>query len=179
MPFDNIKEFNELQEFINDIYALKYIIRYNNLPKISEESVAEHSFFVASLVLKLHEDYEFNLEKALKMAITHDYVEIYISDVPRNVKNRYPVLNEALEAVESQAWKDLFPQFSSLNKEFEAKQTNESLIVKLADSLSIIQYTYSEVKLGNEGYMKSVFDGTTTQVIQLLNGIEKLKRKKE
>ena len=169
----------DIQHFLNDIYSLKHIIRYNNMPKIVNESVAEHSFFVASIVLKLHELYEFDLKKALIMAITHDYVEIYISDVPRNVKNKYPLLNEALEKVERQAWQDLFPEFNSFNEEFESKQTTESLIVKLADSLSIIQYTYSEVKLGNEGYMKQVYDKTLSQVEKTFEGIQNLRRKND
>lgn len=168
----------KIELYLDNIYTLKHIIRYNTVPKIVKENVAEHSFFVSSIVLKLYEDYDFELEKALIMAITHDYVEIYISDVPRNVKNKYPLLNKTLENVERQAWKDLFPQFNDYNVEFETQETNESLIVKLADSLSIIQYSQSEVKLGNSGYMRNVYDFTKANVDEYFKKIEYMKRDK-
>lgn len=169
----------EIKEFMSDIYALKYIIRYNNTPKIQNESVAEHSFFVASIILKLYEEYDFDLTKALIMSITHDYVEIYISDVPRNVKDRFPALNESLNIVESQAWRTFFPQFEKLIEEFEDKKTKEAKIVKLADSLSILQYTKTEVKLGNEGYMKLIYDTVQPQVKEDLKEIEEFRRKEK
>ena len=170
---------DKVEEFLNSIYALKYIIRYNNLPKISNESVAEHSFFVSSITLKLSELYEFNLETALTMAITHDYVEIFISDVPRNVKDKYPSLNETLALVERQAWVDKFPEYNSLNEEFEAKETDESKIVQLADSLSVLQYVYTEVNLGNEGYMLDVFYSVSEIIKEKFMAIEYMEKSYE
>ena len=48
-----------LSDFVDDVYILKALTRYNNKFKIISESVAEHSYFVAVLTLKLHDDYEF------------------------------------------------------------------------------------------------------------------------
>jgi len=171
-----MKSFEDIEQYLDEIYSLKHIIRYNNIPKIVQESVAEHSFFVTSIVLKLYEEYEFDIEKALIMAITHDYVEIFISDVPRNVKNKYPLLRDTLKTVEQQAWIDLFPQFAKYNQEFEEKKSRESLIVKLADSLSIVQYSLVEVKLGNIDYMKKVNDGLMLNIDDMLTEVEDIKR---
>jgi len=84
-----MKKKTVIENFLNEIYILKHIIRYNTVPKISHESVAEHSFFVTAIVLELHKYYDFDLEKALTMAVVHDFCETHISDVPRNVKNKY------------------------------------------------------------------------------------------
>ena len=45
----------KFKKFTDKIYTLKALTRYNNKFKIISESVAEHSFFVAIFVLKLHE----------------------------------------------------------------------------------------------------------------------------
>ena len=37
----------DVESKLNEIYRLKSIVRYNNRPKLSEETVAEHSFYVA------------------------------------------------------------------------------------------------------------------------------------
>lgn len=44
-----------------DMYNLDYIVRYSNVPRIKNETVAAHSFFVALEVYKLYEEYEFDL----------------------------------------------------------------------------------------------------------------------
>ena len=48
-------------EYYNKIYRLEYIIRYSNVPRIHDESVASHSFFVAAILMKLNDDYDFDL----------------------------------------------------------------------------------------------------------------------
>ena len=42
-----------LSDFVDDVYILKALTRYNNKFKIISESVAEHSYFVSVLTLKL------------------------------------------------------------------------------------------------------------------------------
>ena len=52
--------------------------RYNNRIKLKNESIAEHSFFVAYNVIKIGYDYnipEYIINKAVAMAITHDFAE--------------------------------------------------------------------------------------------------------
>ena len=62
------------------IYNLDYIIRYSNVPRIKDETVAAHSFFVAMEVYQLREKYVFNLDKAIHIALCHDLPETYIDD---------------------------------------------------------------------------------------------------
>ena len=60
---------------LNNIYRMKHIIRYSNIQRISNENIAEHSFFVAANILELSKEYEFNIGKALQMAIVHDILK--------------------------------------------------------------------------------------------------------
>lgn len=166
----------EIKSFIDEIYILKHIIRYNTVPKISQESVAEHSFFVAAIVLELHKFYKFDLTKTLIMAIVHDFCETHVSDVPRNVKNKYKKLAEVLAEVEHDVWQDIYPEYAKCIEEMEAKQTIEAKIAQIADALSVLQYSKAEVKLGNEGYMKQVYEYTDKTMEARFNEIEEYKR---
>lgn len=164
----------EINHFITEIYGLKHIIRYNNIPKITNESVAEHTFFVTAIVLKLNNYYKFNLEKALVMATIHDFIETYISDIPRNVKNKYKKLNDVLVEVEKDAWNDIYPEYKIYIDELEENKTIEAKIVNLADTLSVLQYSSTEVKLGNEGYMKQVFIDINKKINKNIENINKM-----
>ena len=171
-----MKKKTVIENFLNEIYILKHIIRYNTVPKISHESVAEHSFFVTAIVLELHKYYDFDLEKALTMAVVHDFCETHISDVPRNVKNKYARLKDVLAEVESGVWKDIYPEYAPLVEELEARVTVEAKIVNLADLLSVMQYSRSEVKLGNEGYMKCVFEESSALISSRFKEIKDFKK---
>ena len=53
---------NDIATFARDIDTLRSLIRYQNCNRLVNESVAEHSFYVASFVMKLREYYNFDLE---------------------------------------------------------------------------------------------------------------------
>mgnify|MGYP003333497098 FL=1 len=108
-----------LSDFVNDVYTLKALTRYNNKFKIISESVAEHSYFVSVLTLKLHDDYEFNLEKALKMSLIHDIPELHLSDVTHDVKRNFPKLADEVVKAEYVIMKERYPQWYDTFKHFE------------------------------------------------------------
>ena len=108
-----------LSDFVDNIYTLKALTRYNNKFKIISESVAEHSFFVAVLVLKMHDDYKFNLEKALKMGLIHDVPELHLSDVTHDVKRNFPKLAKEVTNAEYVIMRDKYPNWYESFKEFE------------------------------------------------------------
>lgn len=148
----------ELIDYINRIYILKHLIRYNNTSHIKNESVIEHLGFVTLITYKLHDYYDFNLEKALVMSITHDLTEIEITDIPHNVKRNYPELKNAIKSSEERAWSKVGGEkLKIINEEFNNESSVEGLIVQLADVLSCIQYSQSEMTLGNKGYMAVVY----------------------
>lgn len=158
------------KHFMNNLkphYILRDIKRYNNSFKIKEESVAEHCFFVALILFHLKDRFEFDLDKALKMAIIHDLPEIYITDIPHNVKKKFPYLGKIIKQVEVDTMlNDIFDgKYLKLFQEFEDGISIESRIVQLADAYSVLLYAENEVKLGNDG-MKIIREDTKERISQ-------------
>ena len=166
-----------LSDFVDNIYTLKALTRYNNKFKIISESVAEHSFFVAVLVLKMHDDYKFNLEKALKMGLIHDIPELHLSDVTHDVKRNFPQLAKEVTKAEFVIMRNKYPNWYSTFKSFEDQDSVEALVVKMADNLSCVQYASAEMDLGNKGYMKDVAQSAGKRVMECERKLKKYRRK--
>lgn len=141
--------------FYEKVYRLAYIIRYSNVPRVKDESVAEHSFFVASLVMELHDKYFFDLGKALQTAISHDMPESETNDISWEIKQRYPEIKEVLSRAEETFAKKM-PISVQKGLKFFQEDTIETKIVMFADAIQCYQYSANEVSLGNRGYMESV-----------------------
>tara|TARA_B100001113_G_scaffold338340_1_gene320412 strand:+ start:587 stop:1123 length:537 start_codon:yes stop_codon:yes gene_type:complete len=165
-----------LSDFVDDVYILKALTRYNNKFKIISESVAEHSYFVAVLTLKLHDDYDFDLEKALKMSLIHDIPELHLSDVTHDVKRNFPKLASEVVKAEYVIMEERYPQWYDTFKHFEDQDSPEALAVKMADNLSCVQYATAEMELGNKGYMKEVATNAAKRVMQCEADLQKYRR---
>lgn len=141
------------------VYNLKFIQRYSITPRITNETVAEHSFFVATYVMELYKDYKFDLNKAVQMAIIHDFAESFIGDITLSTKTMCPDLVEAVSNAEKEVMFQNFPSFIyELYREYEQRTSVESLIVKLADTMQVKQYAGNEIELGNNSItMRSIF----------------------
>lgn len=141
------------------VYNLKFIQRYSITPRITNETVAEHSFFVATYVMELYKDYKFDLNKAVQMAIIHDFAESFIGDITLSTKTMCPDLVEAVSNAEKEVMFQNFPSFIyELYREYEQRTSVESLIVKLADTMQVKQYAGNEIELGNNSVtMRSIF----------------------
>ncbi len=131
------------------IYRLAFINRYTNVVRIRNEDVAQHSFFVAAIILKLHEEYDFDLGKALQAAISHDITEADLSDVTHDVKQRFPQLAEEISIAESSAIKEYPQAVQDGFSEFENPSSVAGMIANLADIMQVEQYIESEISLGN------------------------------
>lgn len=141
------------------VYNLKFIQRYSITPRITNETVAEHSFFVATYVMELYKDYKFDLNKAVQIAIIHDFAESFIGDITLSTKTMCPDLVEAVSNAEKEVMFQNFPSFIyELYREYEQRTSVESLIVKLADTMQVKQYAGNEIELGNNSItMRSIF----------------------
>lgn len=141
------------------VYNLKFIQRYSITPRITNETVAEHSFFVATYVMELYKDYKFDLNKAVQMAIIHDFAESFIGDITLSTKTMCPDLVEAVSNAEKEVMFQNFPSFIyELYREYEQRTSVESLIVKLADTMQVKQYAGNEIELGNNSItMRGIF----------------------
>ncbi|MCF7615639.1 MULTISPECIES: YfbR-like 5'-deoxynucleotidase [Bacillus] len=162
------------------ILGLGEIIRYNNRPKIKHENVAEHTFYVITTVLKICQMYnidDYIKLKALEFAAVHDIPEIFLGDVPYDTKVDNPDLTEILEQAEVASLKKNMPEYAEAYEQFlkeEKEGTIAYLIVKLADTVSVLQYSNSEIELGNKTkQMKSINDGAQERVLNLIERLEK------
>lgn len=163
-----------LSDYMINIDKLRNLVRYQNAPRVSEETVAEHSFFVAAYVLKLHNYYNFDLKKALSIAILHDYAEVFISDIPHPIKKQFPVIEDCLKEAENKIIKEhISDDFSNWLSEFNNINTAEGCIVSLADILSVISYSKYEIELGNSKYMKDVLEKAIKRAEYMFTACEK------
>lgn len=168
----------ELDEFMTHVDGLRNLVRYQTAPRAARETVAEHSFFVAAYVLKLNDYYRFDLEKALKMAILHDFSEVFISDVPHPIKARFKTLKEELDKAEFQVNSDYISEEFAYNLgEFNNLTSIEGIVVALADILSVVAYSKFEMELGNSKYMQRVFVRSRERYFDLLVKAEPYLRK--
>ncbi|MCI4437347.1 MAG: HD domain-containing protein [Ignisphaera sp.] len=132
------------------LYKLQFIVRYSNIPRIRDENVAQHSFFVSSICLELLEEYPMaDVGKVLTMAITHDWAEADVDDIAHDVKRDYPKVKQALKEAEMACMAKYPLSIYNSYIEYEMLDTLEAMIVKLADTIQCIQYLETEVKLGN------------------------------
>jgi len=162
---------------MKNIYRLKHIIRYSNVSRITNENVAEHSFMVAAIVIKLANKYDFDIGKATAMAVVHDFPEVYIDDVNHQVKRDYPKVAEALKEAEKQIMIDKFSEVErAIYTAYESQVSAEAQIVKYADVLQCIQYAAHEISLGNNGYMHTVMSEATALKIKLENRLKRYEK---
>lgn len=163
-----------LHEYIQNIDMLRNLIRYQTSIRCSSESVAEHSFFVASYLLKLHQYYNFNLEKALKIALLHDFSETKISDIPHPVKTQVVGLSELLKESEYKVnSKYISEEFANWLEEFNNCSTAEGFVVSLADVISVLTYSVREISLGNEKFFSKVMASTKDRYYKIIESGER------
>lgn len=174
---------NELLEYFGDyeIMNLGEIIRYNNRPKIRRENVSEHSFYVATNVIKIC--YQFNIPdeiklKSLELAIVHDIPEAFLGDVPYTTKRDNPMLAEMLEKAELYELGKNMPEFYDAYVKYVNGEKSDSLpsvIVKLADTISVLQYSNNEIELGNTSKaMKTINDDAKIRVSVMIDKLKNL-----
>lgn len=151
---------NIFQHILNR--SLAHVTRFSSKPQHFQESVAEHSFFVAYIATIMCELLEkdgekIDKEKAIEMALAHDMEEMFSGDILGPFKHKLPEVSVAIRTLNQEMIKEVFadlPQdlarhFISLWEEEGQRQTTEAQIVKVADTLSLIAKCAEEVKVGN------------------------------
>lgn len=133
-----------------DIYMLKDVIRYNCRKHLKDESVAEHSFYVALMSLMICEEKKITdkeiIRKVLIKSLLHDMPEIELNDITHNVKERLN-LRKHLKEYEDQYYVEKFPGYANLMSDDSDNIVNR--IVLFADALSVKQFCLNELELGN------------------------------
>lgn len=140
-----------------DNYTSGEIIRYNGKHKIKNENIAEHSFMVAINIIEICNllnigDYTRN--KSVTMAVLHDISERYVGDIAYEFKSdrdNKEILNELFDTYENMLYNDIYgDKFGSIYKEMiDKKDIICDRLVKLSDSMAVVQYSTREMALGN------------------------------
>lgn len=164
------------KEKLLEMYKLKNIKRYNHRTRLKEESVAEHSFFTTLITVELCKKFELDNETTLRCilkSLLHDMPETELNDITYDVKialNLYPLL----KVYEDKYFEKHFPEFSKLMNNEEENVVN--LIVNYADAMSVLQYTYNEIELGNTTF-ETIKDETIKRLEVLEKKLDKFKRR--
>lgn len=161
----------DLSIFVN-YRRLKEIKRCNNFPVISQEDVAQHSFYVTLLAMMLADQYnewarsvkvdsptlkvEFvlvNTEDVLRKALMHDLEESFTSDLPWNIKHMNEEAHEAISRIINQRLEAAYANSQSLAKyrcySAHCKEGFAGSFVRIADMLELGLFCWEEVAKGN------------------------------
>ncbi len=105
------------------------------------ESVAEHSFHLALIVLLLApREPELDGGRALELALVHDLAELRVGDLPRTAARYFPA--DAKHAAERAAAAEILapaaPEIASRYQEYERGESREARFVKACDKLQLM-----------------------------------------
>ena len=165
------------QKTLSDrVYNLRFIQRYTLSPRITSETVAEHSFFVCVILLELYEKYEFNLDKALRMALVHDFAECELGDITLTAKQLHPELFDVVKKAETKIMHSFNDIVSEAYNEYINRESRESLMVKYADILQVKQYLEFEKHMGGIDSTKKMILETEFYISEYIKKIESFLR---
>ena len=145
---------NDYLEIIHTAERLKDTLRHCTTSKRRIESVAEHSWRTALMVMLLK--YEFtdvDIEKVIRMCLIHDMGECFTGDIPTFIKTKNDRENEDTLLYK---WIETLPEkvaidFAALFDEMNAQKTKEARLFKSLDKLeALIQHNESPIDTWSE-----------------------------
>ena len=140
---------------------LANILRWNTTPRINTESVASHSYFVVlySIIISDYIKANYNLspdiEKVCKIAVLHDLEESFSGDIVASIKASSVEFRNVLEDINLKVLDKIFDHFDNKDEYISYWKMSrdysylESKIVRVADLISQILYSFEEIKMGN------------------------------
>ena len=138
---------NKIKDVMKHVFKLSNIIRYARINLFHKQTVAEHSFNVAVILLAILSDsrvlsYEEKF-KVLAAGLLHDVEESLTGDIIATTKRHL----SNIEAVEAQAAFDILP--FSLMRHWNGSRGLYKDIVKLADVFERQLFCEEEISMGN------------------------------
>lgn len=116
-----------------------YVRRYHTIQTIGHQTVAEHSFHVAMILLELTNGQA--SAELLKAALYHDLPEVFTGDIPATAKWASPPLVQSLKLLE-----DVFD--NDYNLVVNLSEDDKKLL-KFADMAELVMYSLDQLRLGN------------------------------
>ena len=128
----------------HDIHPLDRVARAGYILRgVTEpESVAAHSHFVALMTMLYCDAYpeEFDKDKAVAMALTHDLAEAVIMDIPMPAVDGHfrEVKDAAEQAVTEQLFAGFPSKYAALHRELAEAKTPEARLVRALDKAQMM-----------------------------------------
>lgn len=148
------------QILIGEPVNLRYIKRFSVCPRVHEESVAEHSYYVAFFSMMLAEDLmkntgiKIDLGKLLSRALIHDIDEVFSGDFIRMFKHNNVEVEESINRTSQhlmEGFTSKYPAGQNLLKYWKEGKADdiEGKLLAFADFLSVLSYVWQEIMAGN------------------------------
>lgn len=169
-------------EMVLNLRRMRHLRRCNTLPTISDEDVAQHSYFVAMLAISIGDEYntyatehnvgyhplddenqmdELKMEVVLRKALCHDIEETFVSDIPWNIKHMDDETHTMFEKAVRQHMDEVFKGTGTLQIQREMNTTCkdglEGELVNVADMMELAIYCWEEYSQGNKS-MRRMLD---------------------
>lgn len=136
------KELKSVLDFILTVDKMKSTFRRNVNLDYRPENDAEHSFHIAIMAMSL-KDYcvfkNINVDKAVKMCLAHDLIEVYAGDTfcfdSEGNKTKTKREKDSADKLFSPLPEHIGKEFRSLWEEFDAMETEESKYANALDRL--------------------------------------------
>lgn len=131
-------EINKYLETIHLINGLKDTTRHCYTPGGRHESVAEHSWRLATMAFLIEDEFpDADINKIIKMCLIHDIGEVFTGDIPSFYKTSS---DESKEESLLKEWVSSLPEpynseFAALYKEMDELETTEAKIYKALDNI--------------------------------------------
>lgn len=144
-------------DFFDTVIKLKSISRKGWEAKLgidNPESVADHSYSMATMVMVLSDIMGLNTEKIMKMSLLHDLAETIIGDLtPDEIQldKKTELENKAMNDILKKLNSPLSNNYIEIWQEFQEKKTNEAILVHECDKLEM---AFQAMNYQKEGYSK-------------------------
>jgi len=168
--------------------SLAHIPRFSSFPQQSQESVAEHSFFVAyfSTIVAYHVEKQripVDMGKLISMALVHDREEQFSGDILSPFKHYSEKITSTIREVNKEVLRQSFEglpeeltsRYSSLWVEEAEGKTIEAQIVKIADRLSLLSKCKEEADVGSLRFEKIYQDELESLKVYPIEWWQKIK----
>lgn len=130
---------------------LKNVVRYKNaVDDVEKESVAEHSWRVAFMVMVVCEELSLKIDvlKAIKIAMVHDLIEAITDDIDSVLVRQGEVSSVdkqndeiiAIANIESILGPNLGSEIRNLWEDFEFRKSKEALLVQALDKIEAMSH---------------------------------------
>ena len=163
-----IEKIENILSFIHLTEKMKVELRNGEKSNGVKETIADHSFRVALMVVLLAPllDKKIDVQKAMKIALVHDLAEIETGDEPYFICENNPSKKKEKNELESIAMKKicgnlhepLKSEMLNLWEEYAYGSSDEAVFIKTLDKIEAqIQHNEADISIWNEFDFKYAF----------------------